>query len=402
MRIFVPLKQSTLAKLWAGQLFSAVGDEVNRVAIVWLAASLWGNESGYLMAVNAGCAFLFSILAGSWVERFDRRRLMIATDLVRAAAVLMVPLGAWLGLPLKVLLPVSIGLCGGFSMFFDPALKAVVPALIPSPELRNATNALMESATRFARCFGPGLVAAASALIPMMHFFTFDGATYLCSALLIAFIPRRSIHHVGSSEQSADLPLFPLINRDPVAAYGLYSGVIVNAAWTLVLPLGIGLVVHTRVSGDVSALGTVLMAYGVGNLAANLLVGSWEDGRPERLLFFGRCLAGIGFVCFAASSTPLGLMLSAGFAAMGGPVSDVGMLGMLQQRYTPHELGRVYRGYLTLHYAGIFALFCISPTLFNVFGVERVIFCAAVVILAAGSVGLFKFGRVPSLVPAKS
>jgi DHA3 family macrolide efflux protein-like MFS transporter len=393
MRIFVPLRHRTLAQLWVAQMLSSIGDEVNRVAAVWLAAGLWGNDSGYLMSVHAACAFLFSIAAGRFVDRWDRRTTMVVADVVRAAAVAIVPVGAWLGWPLEVLLPVSVGVCGGFSMFFDPALKAVIPGLTPAPELRNATNALMESTSRFARCFGPALIVAVSALIPMMQFFTLDALTYVLSALLIGTLGTR-LKTARTEELGAPsrLSFWELVRKEPAAAYGLYSGIIVNSAWTLILPLGMGLVVHAKAPEDVTLLGTLLATYGLGNLVANLAVGNAE-GRPERLLFLGRAAAGVGFLGFSLADSQGAMMASAAFAAMGGPVTDVGLLGLLQSRYAPADLGRVYRGYLTMTYAGIFAVFFVSPTLFNYFGVERMIFLCAVLILSAGVFGFFRFGR---------
>jgi DHA3 family macrolide efflux protein-like MFS transporter len=286
-----------------------------------------------------------------------------------------------------------VGVCGGFSMFFDPALKAVIPGLTPAPELRNATNALMESTSRFARCFGPALIVAVSALIPMMQFFTLDALTYVLSALLIGTLGTR-LKTARTEELGAPsrLSFWELVRKEPAAAYGLYSGIIVNSAWTLILPLGMGLVVHAKAPEDVTLLGTLLATYGLGNLVANLAVGNAE-GRPERLLFLGRAAAGVGFLGFSLADSQGAMMASAAFAAMGGPVTDVGLLGLLQSRYAPADLGRVYRGYLTMTYAGIFAVFFVSPTLFNYFGVERMIFLCAVLILSAGVFGFFRFGR---------
>jgi MFS transporter, DHA3 family, macrolide efflux protein len=393
MRIFVPLRHRPLAKLWAGQLLSSVGDEVNRVAAVWLAAGLWGNRAGWLMAIHSGTAFFLSLAAGRIVDRWAPRRTMLGADLLRALAVLLVPLGYLLHWPMSVLLAVSVAVCGGLGVFFDPALRGLIPTLVPSPNLRGATNALMESTTRFARVLGPGLIALVGAYVPMVHFFTLDGLTFLLSACTVLWLAKDLPAHARHSVQnSAPLePWWRLLRQQGVASYAVWSGMVVNAAWTLVMPLGMGLVVHERMPENVSMLGTVIAAYGVGNIASNLLVGNFAEARPERLLFMGRTIAGLGFLCFAAASTPWALMASAAFAASGGPVADVGILGLFQTRFRTNEVASIYRGYITLTYGAIFALFFFSPVLFETFGVQRIIACAALVILSAGAFGLYRY-----------
>lgn len=397
MRIFLPLRRRVIVLLWGGQLLSSLGDEVNRVATVWIATRLWGAGAGRLAALHALSACVCSLAAGSLVDRLPLRSVLLGADGLRAAAVLCVPVGAALGAPLPALLVASVAVCAGLSAVFDPALRALTTELAADGE-RGPTNALMESTLRFARVLGPTLLAALSSLVPMIHFFTLDALTFALSALSIASLGRdRSrdtpVHAAAPDALGATLRS---LRGDPTLAYAVGSAAVVGAAWWLMLPLGMTLLLEARGARDVKALASVLAAYGVGNLAANLAVGNFTDRRATSLLHGGRALTGVGFALFAlAPSQPL-RMLAAAVAAAGGPLCDVGFIALLQERFEGVRLAQVYRAVLALSYGAMFGLFFASPWLFRAFGAPRVSLAAALTIGLCGVTGLALARRPPS------
>ncbi len=398
MRIFQPLRERSIALVFGSQVFSSMGDELNRVAVVWLGTGLWGAGAGYLLALHAACAFVCSLLGGRVAERFDARRTLIVADIVRGLAVLSIPVGVTAGLPVQPLLLGATATCASFSAFFDPALRSSLPTLVTSRELLHATNALMESTMRFARVLGPGLVALLGPLIPPIHLFTLDAATFAISALAIAKVSAQRFAgaavHAATHERDEGGGLravLRLVSRTPVIRYIVISGAWVSAAWTFVLPLGFGLLVRERTPQDLSALGAVLTAYGVGNVASNVLIPSFNV-RAESLMFGGRLMAGLGFLAFAlAPSTPL-MWAAAAFAAAGGPATDVGFLSLLQARYDARSLARVYRLNLAASYGMMVLMFFLSPWLVKAVGVATLIELCALVLIAAGVIGLVRFG----------
>jgi MFS family permease len=88
---------SSYRNLWLGQVVSLLGDWFNLVATATLVQQLTGSSAqvGLLFALRMLAPFLVSPFAGVVADRFDRRRVLIATDLLRAAVVLgfvLVPL----------------------------------------------------------------------------------------------------------------------------------------------------------------------------------------------------------------------------------------------------------------------------------------------------------------------
>ncbi|MDH7570048.1 MAG: MFS transporter, partial [Armatimonadota bacterium] len=147
-----------LRALWSGQLISQVGDVFSSVAVVALLIERTGGAAGQAVAWQTIArhlpAFLLAPAAGAAADRFDRRRVMIAADLVRALLALgyLVVLA---GGPVWVLYLVSAGL-SGVSIFFNTARAALLPVLATRAQLMVA-NAL--SAATFGTTLAVGSLA---------------------------------------------------------------------------------------------------------------------------------------------------------------------------------------------------------------------------------------------------
>src|SRR3954469_10308999 len=83
-----------IALLWGGQVLSALGDEIYRIALIWLAIDLVGSRAGYVGAVQSASLLIFGLLGGAWADRWDHRRAMIGVDTLRCIAVLIPPVVA--------------------------------------------------------------------------------------------------------------------------------------------------------------------------------------------------------------------------------------------------------------------------------------------------------------------
>ncbi len=136
---------------------------------------------------------IVGVWAGVLVDRFDRRKVMVLSDLVRAAIVVLIPLAYAYGLASPALLfAVTFAMAVG-SSFFGPARDAMIPSLVERAHLL-ATNALIQSSWMMALLLGPA-VAVALVSLANLHYtrlFYFDSATYLLSALCVFLIARTA------------------------------------------------------------------------------------------------------------------------------------------------------------------------------------------------------------------
>lgn len=385
------LAQRDIRHLWLGQVFSAMGDEVYTIALVWFATDLMGDRAGYLSAVQAASICVFSLFGGLIADHRDHRHVLIAADLARGALVLLIPLWALVQPPgLFILIPVAIGVSSLFA-FFDPALKAYLPHLARDEETLQTANGLMEVTSRLARVIGPSFVGLLSGFIPLIHNFTFDALTFFGSALAVWGLPNTRF----------DEPLGPRLSpRDVLLAgrrlvaghrnvrYVVRSGALSAAAWLFVFPLGIALLVRDRLPDDVGSLGFAIAGYGVGNLVSNLTCANLHCRRPLVWLYLGRVLGGVGFILLAFSRDLPTIMGACAVAALGGPLTDLGYVSLLQRTFPGRGVARVYRYATAVSYSSLLVAFLVSPTLLALSSIGAVTCASGVVILGTGLIGL--------------
>ncbi|MDY6989869.1 MAG: MFS transporter [Thermodesulfobacteriota bacterium] len=195
--------------LWFGQIVSLMGDWLNLIASATLVSSLTesGMAVGALFVVRWLAPFLISPVAGVAADRYDRRNLLILTDLGRGVVVLGFLLvqeagDVWL---LYSLTALQLAMSG----FFFPARNAILPNLVSAKEL-GAANALSSATWSVMLALGTGLGGLVAGGLGVYAAFLIDAFSFFLSAL---FIARISYHATGEA-QKADTSI-----RDAVGQY---------------------------------------------------------------------------------------------------------------------------------------------------------------------------------------
>jgi MFS family permease len=393
--MFEALANKPVRLLWAGQVFSSVGDEIYNIAIVWYATQLIGTDAGYVASLQALAIFIFSLIGGVWVDHHDNRKVMITTDLSRGFAILILPLSSFFfPLSLWLLIPIAI-VVASLSAFFNPALRALLPSVVEEQRILETANGLMESTSRFARAIGPGLIGLVSGFVPVVHYFTIDALTFFVSAWSVKNVEI----HATASHEKAERSRFSesifagyhLSKKNSTISFIIYSGAIVGAAWMFVIPLGIALLLRERITSDVGALGTVIFGYGLGNVSSSIALTNFSFKRPARLIWWSHILAGIGFVGLAFCQTLPQAMIAGAIAASGGPMDDIGFVNLLQRYYRGRDLMRVHRYNMALNYGMLLSVLLLSPMLFKLVSVSHVILGCAAAIFIPGVIGYLYF-----------
>ncbi len=179
----------SFALLWQGQLVSILGDTVYAIALgFWLLATTGSTAlMGTLMAVSLLPRILVAPVAGVVVDRVDRRRLMIAMDVVRGGTIVLVAAAALTGM-LQVWMVfgagVLIGLCGAF---FSPAASSAIPDITARSKLvpANSLFGMLQTGGNVVGNSAGGVLFQAFGA-PLL--FLFNGLSYLFSAASLAFV----------------------------------------------------------------------------------------------------------------------------------------------------------------------------------------------------------------------
>jgi hypothetical protein len=163
---------------------------------------------------------------------------------------------------------------------------------------------------------------------------------------------------------------------------------VICAGWYLVFPLGIGLLLHARFPNTISALGTLVAAYGCGNIISNVVLGSVMVRNQGRVLVLGWIATGCGFVALGTVHTFRMMLLAAAFSATGGPMMDLSLANIVQSYFAPREIAPVYRIYTAANYSALLVALFLSPLLFQRHGIPAVIWGSGTAMVAAGLLGL--------------
>jgi MFS family permease len=173
--------------LWFGQIISLLGDWFNLIASASLVAELTqsGLAVGGLFVVRMLAPFMVSPLAGVATDRFNRKNLLLGSDLLRAITVIgflfvRQPEQVWL---LYTLTAVQLGISG----VFFPARNAILPDLVPERDL-GAANALTSATWSVMLALGAALGGLVSGFWGIYPAFVIDGLTFLLSAVFISWI----------------------------------------------------------------------------------------------------------------------------------------------------------------------------------------------------------------------
>lgn len=350
MFVLAPLRKRPVALLWGSQLLTGIGEELFRVASVWLAADLIGGATGYIVAVQQLMIFAVSVFGGVLVDRWNSRKAMVSVDCLRALTLLVVPaVLLTFGRDVWVLF-FAAGMVWGLRGVHGPALQTLVPRIAASDEMMLAMNGLLDATKRLARIVGPGLAGVIAIVVPIEHFFTVIAGVFGVSALAVfalkAYMPAAAPLPAARSGWRVFFEEFVeplrLLRGHRLLVWAFLGITFINLFWNAALIVGLVLVIHERIPGDLGAYGLVFAAYGIGNLAANLIVGSLSFGAQMRWMFPGRILMGAGFMAFAVSQDLWAFLLIAPLAAFGSTAGDLPFLALMQRQFHVSQIGRVY------------------------------------------------------------
>lgn len=187
-------RHADFRRLWAGQVVSEIGDWLNNIAVFALVVELAGRgHEGFAIALY-GLArhvplFACGPLAGVVTDRVDRKRLMIAADLMRA----VLALGFFVADKNQSLSIIYfVGAClFSVSTFFNAAKRAGLPVLVPAGDALLAANSLSASTTAATIAIGSALGGVVATFANRESVFALNVASFIVSALLIACIKTR-------------------------------------------------------------------------------------------------------------------------------------------------------------------------------------------------------------------
>ncbi|WP_299431908.1 MFS transporter [uncultured Meiothermus sp.] len=181
------LQHSAFRWLFVSSFISLVGSKIHRVALLFVAFQ--ETQNAVWISLILGSQFLASAvlgpLLGPLADRYDRRTLMIISDLARALLVACIPLFALDSLPLLMLIAFFIST---FESVHYSASNGAIPDMVPESALDGA-NGLMTFVARFADVAFVALAGVLVASVGPVPAFWIDATSYLIAAGFLALLP---------------------------------------------------------------------------------------------------------------------------------------------------------------------------------------------------------------------
>jgi len=187
-------------KFWTGETISSLGTSFTQFALPLLVFKLTGSplNLGISTAAEMLPYLFFGLVIGAWVDRLDRKLLMIVVDVLLAASVASIPVVYLLG-HLSVWWIYGVGfLSSTLNIFFQSGQFAAIPSLVGQDDLVTA-NGRIQASFSTAQIIGPLLAGALLFLLPLPTLMFFDAGSFLVSALTLSLI-RKSFN---TSEERA-------------------------------------------------------------------------------------------------------------------------------------------------------------------------------------------------------
>jgi MFS family permease len=187
------IRHRDFVKLWTAETISVFGTQITLLALPLIAATTLNVtpfEFGLLGAIEFLPFILLSLPAGVWVDRMRRRPILIAGDIVRAVALLSIPIAFALDV-LTIGQLYLVGFINGCAtVFFDVAYQSYLPALVDRDQIIDG-NSKLETSRSAAQIVGPGIAGFLIGAISAPFAILVDSVSFVASALFLGVIRRQ-------------------------------------------------------------------------------------------------------------------------------------------------------------------------------------------------------------------
>ena len=350
--MFAVFRRRDFTLLWFAQLISTAGSSLTD-----LAAGIWVyRETGSPLAValtlmaTAVPSLVVGLLAGVYVDRHDRKRILVMTCLIQAAIV--AGIAATVEFESIIGLYALLLLNAGVKQFFDPAHDSIIPELASDEELTSA-NAFLSIAAFGSTAIGFAGAGLLASTVDLTWAFIIDAGSFLLCAALISFMRRFPS---PAPEEDASVAVVVANLKEGLAT--LFGTPIIRSLFVVgaFMFVAFGLWNVLLLPFSIEELNATEFEYGLqeGLTSVGFVVGSLLMARFNRLLpepawivvsLIGMGVLGIGYAL--ATNVPVAIL----FVTLSGllqPPSSVSRQVLLQ-RHTPREArGRVFSAFYVM------------------------------------------------------
>jgi len=384
--------------LWIAQVVSIFGDFLALFTVLSDVAFRLKATPAQLTLISVAFLIPLALLgpvAGVFVDRWEAKRTMISSDLLRATLALGLVFASSLSQIYAILFALS-----AVSTFFIPAQTLMIRSVTPREGLM-AANALMTQSLTVVRIISPAIAGAMVNWVGAKPAYYFDGASFIFSASMIAAIAiKRASAATESPAPSESGKLKSILNDLVAGARFIFTHATISfvmlamAAGMFALscfaPL-IAVYVRDTLKSTEFQFGVINSLIGVGMIFAAQFITRFAKNRSKSLLVVSGLL-GMGVAVMVMAS--IGHLAVAAIGALGigfGAIFIVVPTQTLMQQETPVELvGRVSSSFMSVLSVSQLLGLIISGSLAQRMGIRNLFFASAVMLVLFACFGYFR------------
>lgn len=353
------LKYKDFIKIWVGNTISRFGDAIDSIAFLWMVYEMTGSTlmMGTVMAVNAAPAVLFGMMAGVLVDRMNKRKVMIITDLLRGiSTALMAFLYMWDMISIWHLYAFTF-INSTCEVFSSPARASAMQVLVAKKHYLTS-NSLRQASSSAAEIAGTAIAAIVMGYLGIGAAILIDSVTFFISSFT-AIIAKIEI----SINRNTPLNIrqfycefaegLTVIKSNVVLLVSLTMACLVNlvlAPFNVLMPEYSDKILMAGEKG----MSLILMSFTIGMVAGSLIIGQiGHRFKKSTLVITGFIGLGIGMMLFGFISN---VQLACAAAIVGGgfiPVISGGAMTLMQESTPVDKMGRVSSTASTLSLLGL-------------------------------------------------
>ncbi|HZS27255.1 MAG TPA: MFS transporter [Candidatus Angelobacter sp.] len=396
------LRHKPFRILWIGQFVSIFGDFLALFGVISLITFRWHGTAVQVTLVTIAYMLPLAVIspvAGVFVDHWNVKRLMVASDLSRAVLIVLLLFVHDITQICAIFFVLS-----AVSSFFAPAQSVTVRTIVPLEGLL-AANALMAQAFYVVRLLSPATAGVLVAWLTEKACFYLDAASFVFSALMIAQLTIQRPSRSGEKTMKSLSQDFLAGNKFIFSHAGLAFVFIAMAVAMFVLssfsPL-ISIYIRDSLSAGIFWFGIISAMVGLGMIVGTQLVNSLAKSRSKPHVVLGGLLSlGIGAALLGAfHNIPMAALST---FTMGFAIAFVWVPAQtMSQQETPHEMvGRVSSSFMSLIAVAQVLGLLLSGYLAQKLGIRPLfISCAGVLALLSAAGYLMLRGRPQAAAPA--
>ncbi|PEE03530.1 MFS transporter [Bacillus pseudomycoides] len=357
--------------LFLGRFFIMSGSLFFSMELIWFTLSSTDNSAFKLSVITMGQTLpfiLFGIYGGIKADQWNKKKIMIVSDLIKLPLILLIPFLAYrstlsFGVLVVLSILVTVTLC-----FSEPAFRSIIPEVVKQDNVKSA-NALLDSIQRGTSIIIPLSLTFILKFLTEIDLFIVSAVCYLCGIFVHYFLRYKTIIHTekkdkNESENKEFKNTMTYLNQNKHILFPIIGSAIAILINTGLWRVGLPIILKENFSSNINQFGIIIGILGAASLISSIVLGMLKY-QSFTTFYLGIILWGVGLLTVGVFQNSIVFLYVASILiGIGQSMQGLTRILIIQENVPPDKLGKVFSTSSTLSYTSdSVSLAIISPIL---------------------------------------